>query len=178
VSRLISRFEVPAVQKDKLPVERGGLAGGEGGRTDGQAKVYLDLIVKMIPAEVITLYTFAIKLVPLITQKGSSEVGAAATNAANASSPLQFVVAWALFALGIILTPIALSVEDPKPLDAKWVRAWTVRLGLATVAFPLWAYATSGEYLPGVTYNNALSLIVVAVYAVIAGIVAKKVAPK
>jgi hypothetical protein len=176
MSRLISRFEIPPDQKDKISLDRGGLAEGDGGATGGQAKVFLDLLVKMIPAEVITLYTFVIKLVPLISQKASA--GPAATDAANVSTPLQVIVAWGLLALGVILTPVTLSLENPKPPDAKWIRAWRVRLALATVAFPLWAYATSGEYLPGVTYNSALALIIVAVYASIAGVIAKNVAPK
>ena len=71
MSRLISRFEVPSQPNDRPLAGRGGLAGGEG-EGGGQkpadtagAKVYFDLILKMIPAEIVTLYTFVIKLVPL-----------------------------------------------------------------------------------------------------------------
>jgi hypothetical protein len=180
MSRLISRFELRADQqaKGKLPPERGGPAGGEGdnGKT-GQAKIYLDLIVKMIPAEVVTLYTFAIKLVPLIHQNTSSTGKTATAVIWSSWDILQIVVAWIIFGVSFVLTPVALSLEDEKPAESKWARARTVRLILASLAFPLWAYATSGEYLPGVPYNNALSLILVAIYAVIAGIIAKKVAP-
>jgi hypothetical protein len=163
MSRLISRYEAPSREGDRPFANRGGFAAGEGEQPakPSDVKVYLDLLLKMIPAEIVTLYLFAIKLIPLA-----------------GGDSLQFWLTWILLGVALILTPVALAVEGPKPTDAGWKRAWYWRLGLATVAFPLWAYATTGEHLPGLVYNNALALIIVAVYAVIAGIIAKAVAPK
>jgi len=182
MSRLISRFEVRPIQKQTdattFAPERGGLAAGEGdAKEKGQAKVYLDLIVKMIPAEVVTVYTFAIKLVPMIAQK-SAESKTVIGTVTTGWTTLQVVVAWCLFVVSLILTPIALWLEQDEPPGPNWNRTVKVRLILATLAFPLWAYATSGEYLPGLSYNNALALILIAVYAVVAGIIARLVAPK
>src|SRR6266446_9433568 len=133
MSRLISRFELRADQKEegKLPPERGGPAAGEGG--DGkteQAKVYLDVLVKMIPAEVVTLYSFVIRLVPLIAQK-SGEAGTITGTVTTGWNMLQVIIAWSLFGTGVVLTPIALSIEQGEAPTPKWKVAVIIRLVLA-----------------------------------------------
>jgi hypothetical protein len=159
MSRLISSFEVKPAQPPGATVQAhpGAPAPPGGQATAGQGRIYLDLVLKMIPAEVVTLYTFAIKLAP---QAGAS------------------FAAWVIFIASWILTPILLWLQESKPTNPKWIPAWWTRLGLATIAFPLWAYATTGESLPGITYNGVAALIIVAFYAVIAGAIAKAVAPK
>jgi hypothetical protein len=76
------------------------------------------------------------------------------------------------------LTPVTLSLEGRRPTKSAWIKAWKWRLGLATGAFPVWAYATTGDQLYPLIYVPALALILAGVYAVIAGIIAKAVAPK
>jgi hypothetical protein len=159
MSRLISSFEVKPAQPPGATIQArpGAPLPPGGGKTAGQGRIYLDLLLKMIPAEIVTLYTFAINLAP------QTKVS---------SAP------WIIFSGSWILTPILLGLQESKPTNPNWKVAWWTRLGLATVAFPLWAYATTGERLPGITYNGVAALIVVAFYAVIAGAIAKAVAPK
>jgi hypothetical protein len=168
MSRLFTYDETRQVPPPPAPfIGRGGLAkAGEAeeaqvGKTKNEGKDYLELLLKMIPGEVVSLYTFAINIVPLI--------------GISAARP---AIAWGLFGLGIVLTPWLLSLQEPKPTDQSWQRAWKWRLGLAVGAFPLWAYATTGEKLPGMPYDTIIGLIVVGVYAVVAGGIARSVAPK
>ena len=165
MSRLFTYDETRQVLPPAPFIGRGGLAkAGEeqvGETPKNEGKEYLELVLKMIPGEVVSLYTFAITLVPLV--------------GISAARP---VIAWGLFSLGIVLTPWLLSLQEPKPTDQSRQRAWKWRLGLAFGAFPLWAYATTGEKIPGMPYDTMIGLIVVGVYAVVAGAIARSVAPK
>ncbi|HWX20693.1 MAG TPA: hypothetical protein VN578_12410 [Candidatus Binatia bacterium] len=192
MSRLISRYETqiaPQLPHANILTDRGGLA-SEGAVPPAEtketspaaespgAKVYLDLLLKMIPGEVVTLYTFTIKLVPLIGVPQATGAAAGPVDPSKGVTGVQLGATWGLFVLAMVLTPVALSLQDPKPADPRWVWTWRFRLCLAIGAFPFWAYATTGEHLYPVPYIPALSLILVAVYAVVAGLLAKKVAPK
>jgi hypothetical protein len=171
MGRLISQYETKTPAQNLAA--RGGLAsGGTSPPTGGGGSAYFDIILKLIPAEVVTLYTFVLKLVPSVTvsqQDGGD---------ASGSIHLQCILAWVLFGVGLFLTPFILYFQSEAPQSSDWVRARNIRILLATLAFPFWAYATSGEKLCGILYNNALSLILVAVYAVIAGAIARVTAPK
>lgn len=127
---------------------------GEGG------KQYLELLLKMIPGEVVSLYLFVINLVELIK-----------------SPAARPYFSWGLLGICIVLTPLVLALQEPNPGDPAMRRARRVRLWLAGIAFPVWAYGTAGDKLP-VSYDPVIALIVVAVYSVVAGIVAKSVSPK
>jgi hypothetical protein len=73
----------------------------------------VDLLLKMIPAEIVTLYVFVIKLAPLLSGKTATALPAA-WNTVKIWSP-EFWVTWIIFGVSLILTPIALAVQDPKP---------------------------------------------------------------
>jgi len=182
MSRLFTRSELSRPSLEVAFAGRGGLAAG-GGETpppqppETNGKVYLDLLLKMIPGEVVTLYTFAIKVVPLVVFPGTPVAGATQPGT-PAPGPLQIGLAWGLVVLATVLTWVALSLQEPKPTDPTLIRTWKWRLWLATGAFPVWAYATTGDQLYPLPYLPALALILAAVYAVLASIIAKAVAPK
>jgi hypothetical protein len=171
MGRLISQYETKTPAQNLAA--RGGLAAGgtpPAGGVGGSA--YFDVILKLIPAEVVTLYTFVLKLVPsvVIQQQDRGDT--------SGSANLQCILTWVLFGVGLVLTPFILYFQSEAPQSNDWIRVRNIRILLATLAFPFWAYATSGEKLCGIPYSNGLSLILVAVYAVIAGVIARAVAPK
>jgi hypothetical protein len=84
---------------------------------------YLGRLVGYIPAEIIALYLTATGLVP-------------------SSTSVRQTVLWWIFGLCTLLTPVALyfATWDPKkgPLYLQVI--------LATIAFPVWAFAIGGPF--------------------------------
>jgi hypothetical protein len=89
----------------------------------GTQEDYLGRVVKYIPAEIVTLYVSAIGIVP-------------DTNL-NRNTFL-----WGIFAFCAVGTPVFMSLvtrdANKKPLLTQVI--------LATVAFPIWAYALGGIF--------------------------------
>lgn len=95
---------------------------------------YKERLVKYIPAESVAFYTFTDKLVA--SQYGLDSTALAATQGAPATAML---LAWLLFGLGVVGTPIYLY-RQRKPNQP-----WRLHAGISTLAFILWAYTLGGS---------------------------------
>jgi hypothetical protein len=93
---------------------------------------YKDRLVKYIPAESVAFYAFADKMV---TARASVTAdGSVPTDPATVG-----MVAWVLFLLGVVLTPIYLyKARQPR-------QPWFMHACISTIAFGLWAYTLEGS---------------------------------
>jgi hypothetical protein len=80
-------------------------------------------IVKYMPVEIVSGYLFVMGIVQ-----------------AAPEGNLRVFAAWLVFAAGLIVTPIFL-IKYHKPKPEQMPQVW-----VATVAFPLWAYALGGPF--------------------------------
>jgi len=110
---------------------------------------YLEKVSKLIPSEIIAGYLTMIGFVESIKilDKG--------------------VVAWVIFAAGLILTPFYLNnvAEADKPKKNHLI--------LSTVAFLVWAYVTTGAILFSTTgiYDSAIASITLVLFSLISGLI-------
>lgn len=106
-----------------------GPAGAPGGPPPPAASdPYTERVAKYVPAEIVAGY---FSLSEVIKQAGAGD-------------PRQPWAATALFAVGLVLTPVYLIVVG-KPRQPREY----VPIGLSTVAFVLWAYALGGPFALG-----------------------------
>jgi hypothetical protein len=104
--------------------------------------------VKLIPAEVITGYTGLISLVPALRWEW-----------------LHPWVYGLCVVLGIVATPIYLSrVADADKPKRRFIVT-------ATLAFPFWAYFTSGQQVAPQLYDVALASILLALFSFISSLI-------
>lgn len=117
----MSRF----VELTPLPPPDRPVAAAEGGAPAPQepASTPAERIVKFMPVEIVSGYLFVIGLV-LLAPAGT----------------LKVFAAWLVFTAGLVATPVFLF-KRYKPERKKWPQVW-----VATVAFPLWAYALGGPF--------------------------------
>jgi hypothetical protein len=90
----------------------------------GKPDDYFSRLLKYIPAEVVAFYISAGGIVP-------------------ADHPKRLGYLWAIFTVGAIATPVymlfaARDDETKKPIP--------IQILLATIAFPVWAYAMGGPF--------------------------------
>lgn len=85
---------------------------------------YASRLLKYIPAEVVALYVSAQGVVP-------------------ADHPKRMMYLWTIFTFCAIATPVYLSLTARDEVTKKpiWIQVW-----LATIAFPVWAYALGGPF--------------------------------
>lgn len=116
----------------------------------GGEESYLGRLIGYIPSEMVALYLFA--------------VGMAASGAQTSHAKL--LAFWVIFFLVWILTPIYMwfvTGRDPKgPLWPQVI--------LASLAFPIWVYATGGPFALCGWYFGWIASIVLAFVTVIFGI--------
>jgi hypothetical protein len=111
-------------------------------------KSYLEKVAKLVPSEVIIGFLTIVGFIPLIR-----------------FSSLQMWFLWGAFLLGLMLTPIYLNFQAEKGKPKK------LHLGISTIAFMAWAYATSGEKMIPQLYDPAIGSIVLVVFSLISGAV-------
>lgn len=134
-------------EKNYDPTQPKAFAGESQGFSD-----YLDKVARLIPSEIIAGYLTMIGFV------GSVK-----------NIQVQNVIAWIVFAIGLILTPIYLNnvseIDKPK----------RNHLILSTVAFLVWAYVTTGERLlqtisPDI-YDQAVASIVLVAFSLVSAVI-------
>ena len=107
-------------------------------------------ILKFMPVEIVSGYLFVIGLVT-----------------AAPAGTLRIILAWVVFAAGLIVTPLFLK-RGYRPEANKWPQIW-----IATIAFPLWAYALGGPFaLPPADkyYAGWLGAVLVGLYSWLVGL--------
>jgi hypothetical protein len=118
------------------------LLGGEEG--------YLGRLIGYIPSEMVALYLFAIGMAASGTQ----------------SKHAKFIAYWVIFALVWLLTPVymrfATKSDSKPPLRPQIV--------LASLAFPVWVYATGGPFELCSWYYGWIASVVLAFVTVIFGL--------
>ncbi len=90
--------------------------------TEDDFKFYLDRLLKMIPAEVVSLYVVGIGFIPV-------------------EKPVVLVI-WALLSLVGVVLIRAYGTKDP---EAAKVIDWT-HVAISSVAFVIWVYSLGGPF--------------------------------
>jgi len=90
--------------------------------TGDDFKLYLDRLLKMIPAEVVSLYVVGIGFIPV-------------------EKPIVLVI-WALLSLVGVVLIRAYGTKDP---EATKVIDWT-HVAISSVAFVIWVYSLGGPF--------------------------------
>jgi hypothetical protein len=113
---------------------------------------YLDKVARLIPSEIIAGYLTMIGFV------GSVK-----------NTQTQIIIAWVVFAIGLILTPLYLNkvAEADKPKRNHLI--------LSTVAFLVWAYVTTGKQLletisPDI-FDQAVASIVLVAFSLVSAVI-------
>jgi hypothetical protein len=118
------------------------------GKADGgKPTEYAEQIAKVIPAEIITAY--------------SGIIGAAHL------SPRPVVQAW-IFLIGFILCVIATPTYLYQMSEAGLPKRKNIVL--STIAFPIWAYFTSGSQVVPSIYDAGVGVALVLVFSLISGL--------
>lgn len=111
---------------------------------------YLTKVALLIPSEIIAGYLFLLGLAGTIKNPS-----------------IQIVGYWVAFAAGLILTPVYLN-KAAKPGLPK-----NRHIGLSTIGFIFWAYATTGATLSGTIapniYDPAISSFLLVLFSLISG---------
>lgn len=115
----MSRFVEPTPLSKPMPSD----AAGDAPSDTKEVSDATQRIVKFMPVEIVTGYIFVISLVMAAPQGN-----------------LRSVAGWLVFAAGLIVTPIFLT-KVYRPEADKRPQVW-----IATIAFPLWAYALGGPF--------------------------------
>lgn len=93
---------------------------------DARFRFYLDRLVKMIPAEVVTLYTAGIGFIP--------------------HDQKWWLIVWTLFCLLMVIVVRTYGTRDPNAPDGPQ----SVQVGVviaSTIAFVIWAYTLGGPFV-------------------------------
>jgi hypothetical protein len=107
---------------------------------------YLEKVAKLVPSEVIAGYLTLIGFVSAV--KDTSIHG------------LLYVI---IFLFCLVLTPIYFRLQADKG------KPYLVHLTLSTLAFAVWAYATSGDRVFPQAYDPAIASIVLVAFSLISG---------
>ena len=116
----------------------------------GSQDAYLGRLIGYIPSEMVALYLFAVGM---------------ATSGAR-TDHTRLLAYWVIFALVWILTPVYMRFATRDPAKGP---LWPQVL-LATLAFPVWVYATGGPFAMCDWYSGWLSSIILAFVTVIFGL--------
>lgn len=134
-------------EKKHDPTQPKAFAGEDKGFSD-----YLGKVARLIPSEVIAGYLTMIGFVGSIKNLQT-----------------QIIIAWVIFAMGLILTPLYLN----KVADAD--KPKRNHLILSTIAFLVWAYVTTGKQLlatisPDI-FDQAVSSIVLVAFSLVSAVI-------
>lgn len=143
----MSRFVEPTLLTPASPEEA-----GEGDNSQGakSASNPGERILKFMPVEIVSGYLFVIGLV-----------------IAAPSGTLRSIAAWVVFAAGLIVTPIFLTRAYHPEANMR------PQIWIATIAFPLWAYALGGPFaIPPADkyYAGWLGAVLVGLYSWLIGL--------
>lgn len=114
----------------------------------GNAQSYLEKVAKLVPSEVIAGYLAMVGFVPSIENEG-----------------VKPTVLWSIFGLCLILTPLYLNSQSEQG------RPKNIHLIVSTIAFVVWAYATTGDKLLPAFYQAAIGSIVLVAFSLISGLI-------
>jgi hypothetical protein len=115
-------------------------------------KSYLEKVAKLVPSEVIAGYLTLVGFVPAVNLK---------VNIQGALYVLIFIFCAAL-------TPWYFYVQADKS------RPYRIHLALSTLAFAVWAYATSGDRVMSQLYDPGISSIALVAFSLISGAIPLK----
>jgi xanthine/uracil permease len=121
------------------------------GRTRGVADSssdYVERVAKYIPAEVVAGYLAIMGMI----------------EAADPDNTARMGLAWGLFVIGVIVTPVYLTVVG-KPIGQQKITVW-----ISTFAFVVWAYALGGPFKMSGYHNGLLGSVAVGVVTWLAGL--------
>ena len=109
-----------------------GIRGGATVLAAGQPDDYFSRLLKYIPAEVVALYVSAGGVVPT-------------------DHPKRVTYLWVIFVFCAIATPVYMFVTARDEVTKKPI--WK-QIILATIAFPVWAYALGGPFATSPSYES------------------------
>lgn len=152
---------------------RGGTTGGQVPAARTTADGYLDRIVKYIPSQVITFYTAAIVWMAAPDASAPGQPAAAGAATVPPTSEAAGTELWAAFALGLGLTVFLTywqTREAGKPPA-------TLQIGISTLAFFVWAYATGGPFTHTGYWKPGWAATALGVFVIVIGTIAPKETP-
>lgn len=121
-------------------------------KSENRFNDYLNKVATLIPSEVLAGYLTMIGFVGAIT-----------------NTHIKVYIAWTIFAVGFILTPIYLNhvADENKPKRNHLI--------LSTVAFIVWAYVTTGkqllDFFSTSLFDQAIASIILVLFSLISAII-------
>jgi xanthine/uracil permease len=109
---------------------------------------YVERVAKYIPAEIVAGY---------LAINGMIE-------AADPENAARLGLAWGLFVIGVIVTPVYLTMVG-KPTGQQRITVW-----ISTFAFVVWAYALGGPFEMSGYHNGLLGSVAVGVVTWLSGL--------
>ncbi len=127
-------------------------AGGRAHGVGAAGSDYVERVAKYIPAEIVAGYMSIIGMI----------------EAADPSNNARLGLAWGLFAIGLIATPIYLTIVG-SPKGQQKITVW-----ISTFAFLVWAYALGGPFKMSGFHNGLIGSVGVGVVTWLLGLFAPK----
>jgi hypothetical protein len=109
---------------------------------------YIERVAKYIPGEVVAGYLAIMGMIEAADEKNAARLG----------------LAWAVFVIGVIVTPIYLTMVG-KPIGQQKITIW-----ISTFAFVVWAYALGGPFKLSEIHNGLLGSVAVGVVTWLSGL--------
>jgi hypothetical protein len=116
---------------------------------------YVERVAKYIPAEVVAGYLAIMGMIEAADEKNSARLG----------------LAWGLFVIAVIVTPVYLTMVG-KPRGPQKITVW-----ISTFAFVVWAYALGGPFEMSGYYNGLLGSVAVGVVTWLSGLFVPRFSP-
>ena len=113
---------------------------------ESKGNSYLSKIAQLIPGEVIAGYLAMVGFVPMIEK-----------------TDMQANALWGIFIFCQILTPIYFNSQADEGKPKK------VHILVSSLAFTVWAFATTGEQLVPEYYDTALASILLVAFSLVSG---------
>ena len=136
-------YEKPALEKGILPPKE-----SESENTQNTTLKYLEKVSKLVPSEIVAGYIALVGLVPNIHFEGVK--------------PWIYL---GIFVVCLFLTPVYLNLqaESGKPKRN--------HLFISSIAFIVWAYTISGNFIIPQYYDSAIASIVLILFSLISGVI-------
>jgi len=109
---------------------------------------YIERVAKYIPGEVVAGYLAIMGMIEAADKENAARVG----------------LAWGIFVIGVIVTPVYLTMVG-KPTGPQKITVW-----ISTFAFVVWAYALGGPFKMSEIHNGLLGSVAVGVVTWLSGL--------
>jgi hypothetical protein len=113
---------------------------------------YIERVAKYIPAEIVAGYVAINGMIEAADPNNSARIG----------------LAWMLFFVGVIVTPIYLTMVG-KPTGQQKITVW-----ISTFAFVVWAYALGGPFKMSGYHNGLVGSVAIGMLTWLAGLFVPK----